>query len=132
MGTADTAAIVAEIDQLLDRVGLEWDDSPSGRQLDDRHGLSELLGVLTSWTAAIERFSGTNSVYTAQARAILKGDMGNAFKVVRLHGVLAALRMDYDAGYLRSIEELIHADVFGDFLEMADELQKKATRILLR
>jgi hypothetical protein len=80
---------------------------------------------LTSWTAAIERFSGPNSVYTTQARAILKGTWAVSYKVVQLHGVLAALRMDYDAGYLRSVEELIHADVFGDFLAMADELQKK-------
>jgi hypothetical protein len=42
-----------------------------------------------------------------------------------LAGVLQALRADFDAGYLRSIEELIHANVFADFLEMADELQTK-------
>jgi hypothetical protein len=39
-----------------------------------------------------------------------------------LAGVLHALRADYEAGYLRSVEELIHADVFADFLEMATHL----------
>jgi len=34
-------------------------------------------------------------------------------------GILQALRADYDAGYLTTVEELIHADIFGNFLEMA-------------
>jgi hypothetical protein len=38
----------------------------------------------------------------------------------QLPGLLRALRADYAAGYLRKISELIHADLFSDFLEMAD------------
>jgi hypothetical protein len=38
---------------------------------------------------------------------------------VLLVGILGALRADYEAGYLSTVEELIHADVFGDFLDMA-------------
>lgn len=37
-------------------------------------------------------------------------------------GLLRALRADYAAGYLQPIIELIHADLFSDFLEMADHL----------
>ena len=37
-----------------------------------------------------------------------------------LHGTLKALRADYDAGRLQSCQELIHADLFSDFLEMAE------------
>jgi hypothetical protein len=40
-------------------------------------------------------------------------------------GALAALRADVEAGYMRTLEELVHADVFGDFLEMAEELVGK-------
>ena len=36
--------------------------------------------------------------------------------------MLQALRADYAAGYLRTLEELIHADLFGDFLDMAKHL----------
>ena len=39
-----------------------------------------------------------------------------------LPGMLRALRADYVAGYLKSIGELIHADIFSDFLEMAGYL----------
>lgn len=39
-----------------------------------------------------------------------------------LIGVLVALRRDVEAGYTRTLQELVHADVFAHFLEMADEL----------
>jgi hypothetical protein len=41
-----------------------------------------------------------------------------------LAGVLRGLRADVGAGYTRTLEELVHADLFSDFLEMADELQR--------
>jgi hypothetical protein len=37
-------------------------------------------------------------------------------------GLLRALRAEYAVGSLRSLEELIHGDLFADFLEMADHL----------
>ena len=43
----------------------------------------------------------------------------------QLEGILQALRDDYEGGYSRTVEELIHADVFADFLAMADELLAK-------
>jgi hypothetical protein len=42
-----------------------------------------------------------------------------------MEGILQALRDDYEAGYLQTVEELIHADVFADFLAMAHELLSK-------
>ncbi len=39
-----------------------------------------------------------------------------------LLGILKALRSDYEAGYLRSVHEIIHGGIFSDFLEMADYL----------
>lgn len=35
------------------------------------------------------------------------------------------MREDYEAGYMRTVEELIHADLFADFLERTDELVSK-------
>jgi hypothetical protein len=37
-------------------------------------------------------------------------------------GALEALRADYEAGNLASLPELIHAELFADFLEMASHL----------
>jgi hypothetical protein len=33
-----------------------------------------------------------------------------------LRGILQAIRADYEAGYTQSIVELVHADIFADFL----------------
>ncbi len=46
----------------------------------------------------------------------------NCYNVQLLAGILQALRADYEAGYLKTIEELIHADIFSGFLEMASYL----------
>jgi hypothetical protein len=53
------------------------------------------------------------------------GGLGAASTVVALAGVLNSLRDDYGAGYLATVEELIHRDLFADFIEMAEELVAK-------
>jgi hypothetical protein len=47
-------------------------------------------------------------------------EISKAFKPAR--GMLQALRDDYESGYLQSVVELVHADLFADFLDMADHL----------
>jgi hypothetical protein len=121
---ADTQVVLREIDELRARAGLAGIDDPALGVFNNR-GSSLLSGLLTSWNAAIQRFSSPKSAYSESADSILKGRGNLAYKATQMHGVLMALRADYEAGYLRAIEELIHADVFGDFLEMADELHKK-------
>lgn len=44
---------------------------------------------------------------------------------VRLAGVLKALKEDVNAGWLKTVEELVHADTFSGFLEQARELNGK-------
>ena len=43
-------------------------------------------------------------------------------EVARQIGVAKALLSDIQNGYMESFEELVHGDVFGDFLEMSDHL----------
>jgi hypothetical protein len=124
VAAADTESVLEAIDDLLDRANLAWDD-----RADEAHfrgfDTSWQQGLLTSWAAAIERLSAPGSAYIDQARALLKFDGALDARLFRLHGVIVALRLDYERGYLRSIEELIHADVFSDFLDMAQELEEK-------
>jgi len=71
----------------------------------------------------INRFAPTNSQYIESMKAIIKrSGVENAYVIPHIAGVLSALRTAYDAGYLASVTELIHADVFVDFLEMAGHL----------
>ena len=62
------------------------------------------------------------SEYIRRASEI-KGHHG--YVVQNLGGILQGLRADIEAGYTQSFAELVHADFFADFLDMADELQAK-------
>lgn len=44
------------------------------------------------------------------------------FEIDRLCGRLEALRADYDAGQIQTMQELVHGNLFADFLEMAEHL----------
>jgi len=82
--------------------------------------------LITKARAAIARISGPESAYSKQAQDLWerKGehDWGRLAQII---GVVKSLQADLKAGYLASLEELIHAEVFADFLEMADHLQSE-------
>lgn len=46
----------------------------------------------------------------------------NPYNVPRVAGILTALKQAYETGFLTRYEELIHADLFSDFVEMAEHL----------
>jgi hypothetical protein len=82
--------------------------------------------VITRARAAIERISGSNSAYSTQAKDILNNPKENDWgKMPRIVGVASSLLNDLKAGYLASLKELIHGELFADFLEMAAHLQNE-------
>jgi hypothetical protein len=73
--------------------------------------------------AAIARISGTESAYSKQLETVLKrADTYDAQRVAMAIGIVTALLMDLKSGYVASLQELIHGEIFADFLEMADYL----------
>jgi hypothetical protein len=81
---------------------------------------TELMAVLA---ATLERAAPRGSRYEEAADNVLRGVgffQSESFSYVV--GLLKALRADYESGLLRTFQELIHGEVFGDFLEMADYL----------
>jgi len=72
--------------------------------------------------AAIERTSGTSSIYFEKANTILQENDNSYNHLAGIIGVAESLLIDVKSGYLKSFEELIHADVFADFLEMSEHL----------
>jgi len=98
-------------------------------QTSDLSDVVDEVGVHTMITkarSAIERISGTTSAYSKQADDILKGSRDHDWrKMAKIVGVVASLHTDLKAGYLASLEELIHGEVFADFLEMADHIQNE-------
>ena len=79
----------------------------------------------TRCLAAIERIVGRNSVYYEQAKTILKSGRHQWGHLAGLIGVVESLLHNIQAGYIQTLEELIHGEVFGDFLEMAQYLLDK-------
>jgi hypothetical protein len=80
---------------------------------------------MTSLTTTLSRLVPKSSQYSTDMDEVLESHRKTANKydtVDRLAGILRALRSDYENGYLASVQELVHADLFNDFLEMASYL----------
>lgn len=118
---ATTDIILKQIDAVLSRhkqlraKSKHEDLSDHGEQV-----TSELLALVI---ATIERFAPSGSHYLTSTQATLKR-MGahSPVNIPYAVGNLQALRIAYESGYLSTIAELIHAELFADFLEMAEYL----------
>ena len=104
-------SVIKETDQFL----LNW---KKAQQFD----LATFAAMQTRCVAAIERASGPNSRYLAKALEY-QDEKNTAVVCLELQiGAARGLLHDINNGYLSSIEELIHGDVFADYLAMADQL----------
>jgi len=81
--------------------------------------------IRTRLLAAVHRLSPVGSAYRESAEAVDERGGIEGYVAGQLAGIVRALRDDFAAGYMRTVEELVHADLFADFLEMADELLDK-------
>jgi hypothetical protein len=116
----DVRHFVAQLDRLIQ----QYQEMLTRSKHDDLSDLPdrEVYGLITSIRAAIERVSGSGSPYTKQADKILGYGWFDAKKAGPLIGVAESLRSDIEAGYVQTIFELAHGEVFSDFLEMASHL----------
>ena len=111
---ASTQEILKQIDSALEswsthRVKSQYDDLSD---LPDRSISAEVDTILA---ATLDRLAPANSPYRESISSIMRTKVG----------ALRALRRDYDAGYLSSVQSLVRAEVFADFLEMAEHLLKQ-------
>jgi len=90
---------------------------------DGRKVISDLeeQSMLSRAIAAIHRLSGHSSSYSTEVD-ILRKQYHSSDHLTLVFGVAKALREDLNAGYLRSMIEIVHAEVFADFMEMASHL----------
>jgi hypothetical protein len=112
---------LSQIEALLGRCR----DLVSRSQYGDDSGLpkQEITSINTLMSDCVNRFAPIGSQYRESVLEILKDygvDSGSSVR--RLAGVLDALRVSYASGYLTTVSELIHAEVFTDFIEMAEYL----------
>jgi hypothetical protein len=113
----DKTTILWQIDLVLIR--FRQVDQGSGEQWDELEE-AEVSALVRN---AIELFRPPNaSVYNDEALAAMMSDSSGLYLLRRMVGLLTALRADYEADRLRTVSELVHADLFDDFLEMATHL----------
>jgi hypothetical protein len=119
---SDQKAILQQIDAIFSHV----DTLISTARFGDLSDLSDQYGseASTLLRSAIERLAPPGSSYVKNMGSITVygGPQGLRTSIRPLTGILKALRLAYASGYLQSVQELAHADIFGDFLEMADHL----------
>lgn len=111
--------------QQLEAVVKEYESARArSRSGDTSDVISEVhvRDLQTRCLAAIERTAGRSSVYYERAMAITDTTDHTWGHLAGQIGVAKSLLSDVQNGYLKSLEEIIHGDVFGDFLEMADHL----------
>lgn len=92
-----------------------------GTELDDEQFHQWATSVLNLLRGALgeetDHYLQFHDAYKA-----FKGYTENLRQFLKLKGILAAAKEDYEGGYLFKLESLVTADVFADFLEMADYL----------
>ena len=109
----------------LEAVINEYEEALSRSQHDDASDVlsrTEAKNLQTRCIAAIERISGRDSEYYRQLANENIGKHHVYHHLIHQIGVAKALFSDIQNDYLRALEEIIHGDLFSDFLEMASHL----------
>ena len=109
----------------LDELAKQYRDIRARSQYDDLSDLSEsdVHRQVTLTRAAIERSAPKESAYVKQVEDVLtRKNLFDGNKLALLAGIAESLSIDLRAGYLKTVEELIHGNLFSDFLEMATHL----------
>jgi len=122
-GSATPQSIIAQLDSVLAQYG-------RASEPDERGGYvviepEEMRALMTRCVAAIERSAPSGTAYARAASAVFNEDAADSWHLQQLVGVVRALCEDYVGGYMQTVEELVHAGVFDDFLDMAHELLAK-------
>lgn len=110
----DPSAIVRELDELIS----EWTELRARATESDYSDYPDESAALSiKLAAAIQRHAPPGSPYRDY------GELKHPhLSMQRLPGHIVALRDDYAKGRMLSVFELLHADMFSDFLDMAMHL----------
>jgi len=85
----------------------------------------EINASITSMRAVIER-AAPKSTYQVRADATISSGGAEGYLVAPLVGILEALKQDFTNGWTKGIAEIVAADIYSDYIDMAlDLLQMK-------
>lgn len=108
----------------LDHVLAEWRALRMACSSDDCREIADPDGIrfVTRARAAVRRIAGAGSAYEKQAEAIVARGGYVGYVARHIVGVVDSLRADVAGGFVTSLSEMVHGEVFADFLEMAEHL----------
>jgi hypothetical protein len=118
-------ADITLFEKQLDDIVAEYEAAKANSKYDDCSDVlkeQDVKKLHGRCLAAIDRVVGKTSVYYETAMRVFAEKNHAWGELAGLVGVVQSLLFDLRNGYLKSLEELIHADVFADFLEMAEHL----------
>jgi hypothetical protein len=120
VSTVDMAVFERQLQSIVDEYGTMRRKSKYSDVSDlpkqDRQAL------VTRAAASVRRISGANSTYSKDIERLVEKMPNIHEHMTSVVGVAQALLDDMNAGYTKSLVETVHADVFADYLEMAEHL----------
>ncbi len=84
--------------------------------------ITQITDLQMRCITAIEKAAGRNSTYFERVMKMSMEKKKPYYQVACQIGVAKALLSDIENGYLQSFEEIIHGDLFADYVEMAAHL----------
>ena len=120
MARIDSQSFIRQLNEILS----SYNQLSTHSHEDDLSDLpsSDIQRIITQSRAVIVRIAGFASPYAQQVDDILDRSAWECNKMQYIIGVVQALKHDLEAGYMQAAEELIHGELFSDFLEMASHL----------
>jgi hypothetical protein len=93
-------------------------------QYDDLSDLpkADRQSLVTRAIASIHRVTGVNSTYSKEIERILEALPSIHKHTSSIIGITQALKEDLELGYIQSLVEIVHSEIFSDFLDMARHL----------
>src|SRR5687767_1210388 len=116
----ELADALSQIDKILEAYA-DAQRRSVHRDLSDLH--AELTTLVVRAQATVDRLVISGSTYARFADQ--QRNQADHVRLPKLVSTLEALKTDLEAGYLTTVTELLHADMFSNFLEMASELLDK-------
>jgi hypothetical protein len=112
---------ISNIVNQLESVADDWRDSHNANGYVEHY---DVMRLITRARSAIERLAPPGSPYIEDARTAVKEheQASDSWIAERLVAIVDALVADYRTGGLLAIAEIVHADLFDDFFQMAEDL----------
>jgi len=112
----------------LDSIIESYNSLKSIAKYDDLSGkeiMDQVSAIIVRAKAAVVRISGVRSEYYKAIEKCYEDKRNLSYdglRVMHIIGILLALKEDLENDFLKSMHELVHAEIFTDYLEMSEYL----------